>query len=144
MAPDVFGYSASLPQICKKCGIDYFMTTKISWNEKDKIPFDTFMWKGVDGTGLLTHFAPAKQYDKTDYNPFGFARSPYITTYNGILEPDYVMGGWKRYSQKALEPSFLIPYGYGDGGGGTTRDMIEKGKKNGKRNSRLSAGEVFR
>ena len=75
----------------KKCGIDYFMTTKISWNEKDKIPFDTFMWKGVDGTGLLTHFAPAKQYDKTDYNPFGFARSPYITTYNGILEPDYVM-----------------------------------------------------
>lgn len=127
--PDVFGYSASLPQICKKCGIDYFMTTKISWNEKDKIPFDTFMWKGVDGTGLLTHFAPAKQYDKTDYNPFGFARSPYITTYNGILEPDYVMGGWKRYSQKALEPSFLIPYGYGDGGGGTTRDMVEKGKR---------------
>ena len=54
------------------------MTTKISWNEKDKIPFDTFMWKGVDGTGLLTHFAPAKQYDKTDYNPFGFARSPIL------------------------------------------------------------------
>lgn len=131
--PDVFGYSAALPQICKKCGIDYFMTTKISWNEKNKIPYDTFLWKGIDGSELLTHFSPVKQYDTTDYNPFGFARSPHITTYNGVLEPDYVMGGWKRYSQKKLNPFFLMPYGYGDGGGGPTRDMIEKGR-------RMSAG----
>ena len=127
--PDVFGYSAALPQICKKCGIDYFMTTKISWNEVDKIPFDTFLWKGIDGTEILTHFAPAKQFDAVNYNPFGFARSPHITTYNGVLEPDYVMGGWKRYSQKALNTEFLLPYGYGDGGGGTTREMIEKGRR---------------
>ena len=125
--PDVFGYSAALPQICKKSGIQYFMTTKISWNELDKIPYDTFMWKGIDGTEILTHFAPAKQYDTVNYNPFGFARSPHITTYNGVLEPDYVMGGWKRYSQKSLNQEFLIPFGYGDGGGGTTREMIEKG-----------------
>lgn len=127
--PDVFGYSAALPQICKKCGIDYFMTTKISWNELDKIPYDTFLWKGIDGTEILTHFAPAKQYEQVSYNPFGFARSPHITTYNGVLEPDYVMGGWKRYSQKKLSNVFLFPYGYGDGGGGTTREMIEMGKR---------------
>ncbi|MCC8061448.1 MAG: glycosyl hydrolase-related protein [Clostridiales bacterium] len=125
--PDVFGYSAAMPQICRQCGIDYFMTTKISWNEMDKIPFDTFLWKGIDGSEILTHFAPAKPFNRTDYNPFGFARSPHITTYNGVLEPDYVMGGWKRYSQKKLNSSFLFPYGYGDGGGGTTREMIEKG-----------------
>ena len=127
--PDVFGYSAALPQICKKCGIDYFMTTKISWNQQDKIPYDTFLWKGIDGTALLTHFSPAKQYDHVDYNPFGFARSPHITSYNCELEPDYVIGGWKRYSQKQLNHSYLIAYGYGDGGGGTTRQMIEEGQR---------------
>lgn len=125
--PDVFGYSAALPQICKKCGIEYFMTTKISWNEQNKIPYDTFLWKGIDGTEMLTHFAPAKHYNQTDYNPFGFARSPHITTYNGILNPDHIMGGWKRYSQKYLNSTFLVPYGFGDGGGGTTREMIENG-----------------
>lgn len=116
-------------QICKKCGIDYFMTTKISWNQQDKIPYDTFLWKGIDGTALLTHFSPAKQYDHVDYNPFGFARSPHITSYNCELEPDYVIGGWKRYSQKQLNHSYLIAYGYGDGGGGTTRQMIEEGQR---------------
>jgi len=125
--PDVFGYSAALPQICKKCGIDYFMTTKISWNEQNMIPYDTFMWKGIDGTELLTHFSPSKPYNKTDYNPFGFARTPYITTYNAELNPDHIMGGWKRYRQKKLNKTFLVEYGYGDGGGGTTREMIENG-----------------
>ena len=125
--PDVFGYSAALPQICRKCGIDYFMTTKISWNEQNKIPYDTFMWKGIDGTEILTHFSPAKRYNHTDYSPFGFARSPHITTYNSELDPDHIIGGWDRYSQKKLNGEYLIAYGYGDGGGGTTREMIENG-----------------
>lgn len=55
--PDVFGYSAALPQIMKKAGIDYFMTTKISWNEFNKVPYDTFMWKGIDGTEILSLLA---------------------------------------------------------------------------------------
>lgn len=54
--PDVFGYSAALPQIMKKCKIRYFMTTKLSWNEFNKMPYDTFMWEGIDGTAILTHF----------------------------------------------------------------------------------------
>ena len=54
--PDVFGYSAALPQIMEQCGIPYFMTTKISWNEVNKLPYDTFLWEGIDGTRVLTHF----------------------------------------------------------------------------------------
>lgn len=60
--PDVFGYSAALPQIMKKCGIRYFMTTKISWNEFNKMPYDTFEWEGIDGTRILTHFSPSRDY----------------------------------------------------------------------------------
>ena len=52
----MFGYSAALPQIMKQCGINYFMTTKISWNEYDKLPYDTFLWRGIDGSEVLTHF----------------------------------------------------------------------------------------
>ena len=54
--PDVFGYSAALPQIMRKSGLQYFMTTKISWNGYNKLPYDTFYWKGIDGTKILTHF----------------------------------------------------------------------------------------
>jgi alpha-mannosidase len=54
--PDVFGYSGALPQIMKKCGIDYFMTTKISWNQYNAFPHDTFSWKGIDGSEIFTHF----------------------------------------------------------------------------------------
>lgn len=65
--PDVFGYSAALPQIMKKAGIDYFMTTKISWNEFNKVPYDTFMWKGIDGTEILSHFSPSTDcFDEGD------------------------------------------------------------------------------
>ena len=53
--PDVFGYSGALPQIMKKCGIDYFMTTKLAWNQFNKVPYDTMMWRGIDGTEVLTH-----------------------------------------------------------------------------------------
>ena len=53
--PDVFGYSGALPQIMAKCGIDYFMTTKLAWNQFNKMPYDTFRWRGIDGTEILTH-----------------------------------------------------------------------------------------
>ena len=120
--PDVFGYSAALPQICKKCGIDYFMTTKINWNELNKLPADTFVWKGVDGTGILTHFIPARGYVGTNKIR---GVNDIFTTYNSVLTPSDVMGGWERYQQKDLNDDFMIAYGYGDGGGGTTREMVE-------------------
>lgn len=126
--PDVFGYSAALPQIMKQCGIQYFMTTKISWNETNKMPYDTFLWQGIDGTEILTHFVSTR-----DYYPSliveGKKRPKHFTTYNGYLNPSQVMGTWKRYSQKKLNKSALMCYGYGDGGGGTTRDMLENQRR---------------
>lgn len=120
--PDVFGYSAALPQILEKCGVHYFMTTKISWNEVNKIPYDTFYWKGIDGTKVLTHFIPTQDYydECSARNTHDFS-----TTYNGVMTPSQVKGAWRRYQQKALNPYVLSAFGYGDGGGGPTTEMLE-------------------
>lgn len=115
--PDVFGYSGALPQIMKKSGVDYFMTTKLSWNQIDKVPNDTMMWRGIDGTEILTHLI-------TTMDP-GQQVSNFFTTYNGKLHPDAIMGGWERYQNKEINNDILISYGYGDGGGGPTREMLE-------------------
>jgi len=119
--PDVFGYSGALPQIMKKCGIDYFMTTKLSWNQFNKVPNDTLMWEGIDGTGLLTHFISTLGV--------GQSTDRFFTTYNGMLHPDAIMGGWERYQNKEMNNDILISYGYGDGGGGPTRAMLETGER---------------
>ncbi|MGL4737904.1 MAG: alpha-mannosidase [Cellulosilyticaceae bacterium] len=125
--PDVFGYSAALPQIMKKCGINYFMTTKISWNEMNKMPYDTFEWEGIDGTRVLTHFIPTRDYQKRSVEG-GFETSHY-TTYNGFINPSQVKGGWERYSQKYLNEEVLNSFGYGDGGGGPTKEMLENQRR---------------
>ncbi len=125
--PDVFGYSAALPQIMKKCGIRYFMTTKISWNEFNKMPCDTFLWEGIDGTRILTHFIPSRDYESSSVE--GSERTSHFTTYNGYLSPSQVKGGWERYSQKYLNDEVLMSFGYGDGGGGPTRDMLENQRR---------------
>ena len=115
--PDVFGYSAALPQIMEKCGIRYFMTTKISWNETNKMPYDTFLWEGIDGTRILTHFISARDYNASLLVE-GKKRPPHFTTYNGNLNASQVKGTWQRYSQKELNDQALMCFGYGDGGGG--------------------------
>ena len=125
--PDVFGYSAALPQIMKKCGIKYFMTTKISWNEFNKMPHDTFLWKGIDGTEILTHFIPTRDYNKPAQE--SGTETEHFTTYNGFLTPSQVKGAWQRYSDKDLNSSVLMSYGYGDGGGGPTIEMLETEKR---------------
>lgn len=125
--PDVFGYSAALPQIMKKCGLDYFMTTKISWNETNKIPCDTFYWEGIDGTKVLMHFICTRDYAsstrsvKTNQEHF----SAFTTNYNGYITPAQIKGAWQRYQQKELNGRILLSYGYGDGGGGPTQEMLE-------------------
>lgn len=116
--PDVFGYSAALPQIMKKCGVDYFMTTKLSWNQTNKIPNDTFIWRGLDGSEVLTHMI-------TTVNVGQDPKQRFYTAYNGLLHPDAIMGGWERYQNKEINNDILVAYGYGDGGGGPTRDMLE-------------------
>lgn len=115
--PDVFGYSGALPQIMKKCGIDYFMTTKLAWNQFNKVPYDTMRWRGIDGTEILTHLITTLGV--------GQPATDYFTTYNGMLHPDAIMGGWMRYQNKDINNDILISYGYGDGGGGPTREMLE-------------------
>ena len=112
--PDVFGYSAALPQIMKRAGIDYFMTTKLSWNQFNKIPCDTFWWQGIDGSRVFTHFVTTLD--------IGQSPARFFTTYNGKLHPDSILGAWARYQQKDINNDILISYGYGDGGGGPCRD----------------------
>ena len=124
--PDVFGYSAALPQIMKKCGINYFMTTKISWNEFNKMPYDAFYWKGIDGTKILTHFIPSCDYKSGANGVVSYsAHSDGFTTYNAYLTPRQMKGAWQRYQQKKLNNEVLSSFGYGDGGGGPTAEMLE-------------------
>ena len=108
--PDVFGYSPSLPQILKKSGVDYFVTSKISWNDHNTMPNDTFNWQGIDGTNIFTHFltATSSSLDKIDR----------CCTYNALGFPGYVSGTYNRYKNKNLTNKAIITYGYGDGGGG--------------------------
>lgn len=116
--PDVFGYSWALPQILKKSGIKTFMTTKISWNQYNRIPHDTFVWRGIDGTEILTHFITTPDMgDAIHY------------TYNGPMDPRAVTGIYKNYRNKDFNSNLLLAYGHGDGGGGVTRDMLENRRK---------------
>ncbi|MGL5245773.1 MAG: alpha-mannosidase, partial [Sarcina sp.] len=120
--PDVFGYSAALPQILKKSDVNYFMTTKISWNQFNKMPYDTFMWKGIDGTEILTHFITTTYPDQDPYKET-------MTTYSGNIHPGSIMGAWGRYQQKDINNDVLVAFGFGDGGGGATYEMLEIGKR---------------
>lgn len=116
--PDVFGYSAALPQILKKSGVDAFVTSKIGWNESNRMPYDTFWWQGIDGTDIFSFFMTAQ--DKVrGQKP---ARN---VTYNAKLNPCQLMGAWDRYQQKNLQNEVLITFGYGDGGGGPIRKDLE-------------------
>ncbi len=139
--PDVFGYSWALPQILKKAGINTFMTTKISWNQYNRMPHDTFMWKGIDGSEVLTHFV-------TTPEPWR-ERDSWFYTYNGNLLPRTVKGVWDAYRDKQMNKDLLISFGYGDGGGGVNRDMLECRRRldkiPGLPNVKMStAGEYFR
>ena len=119
--PDVFGYSAALPQILKKTNTPYFMTTKLSWNQFNQIPYDSFYWQGIDGSKVLTHFITTIS---EHYNP-----TPYYATYNGFLDPYSIKGTYERYQQKKVHDEVMVAYGYGDGGGGPTREMLEYQKR---------------
>ncbi len=120
--PDAFGYTAALPQIMRGCGVDYFLTTKLSWNEYNRLPYDTFRWQGLDGTEVLAHMVTAPIDLATD--PWAGAK-PYMATYNARFTPFDVAGSWKEYRQKTLNEELLYLFGYGDGGGGPTATMQE-------------------
>ena len=117
--PDVFGYAWNLPQLIKEAGLEYFFTIKIGWSQYNRLPFDSFWWQGLDGTRVLTHFSTTK-------NP----ESKHASTYNSDGSPGQVLGTWLNFQNKDDAPPgeslpLLMSYGWGDGGGGPTREMIE-------------------
>lgn len=117
--PDVFGYAGALPQILKKSGVDWFVTSKIGWNDTNTMPYDTFEWRGIDGTGINTHFLTA-QDEKKGRVPERFS------SYCPSSDLAVIDGAWNRYQQKSLSNEAIVTFGFGDGGGGPTDDMLEK------------------
>lgn len=117
--PDTFGYSANLPQVMARSGLEYFVTSKLSWNDTDRHPYDTFFWRGIDGTKTKAQLITAQRFES----------EAIYTTYNSDLSVSEVMGAWKRYEPKAAYDEVLLCYGFGDGGGGPTRAMIERGTR---------------
>lgn len=116
--PDVFGYSAALPQILKKSGLDYFVTSKISWNDTNTMPYDTFYWQGIDGSDILTYFITTGDAVKNH-------EMRRMGTYVGLHHPTQILGTWDRYKQKEYNTHTITTFGYGDGGGGPSRRMLE-------------------
>ena len=112
--PDVFGYAWALPQLIKQAGLDYFFTIKIGWNQYNHLPYDSFWWQGLDGTRVLTHFSTTTDAD-----------GQVMSTYNAQARPEDVLRTWTHFQQKELQDEVFMAFGYGDGGGGPTREMIE-------------------
>ncbi|MBN1418136.1 MAG: alpha-mannosidase [Planctomycetes bacterium] len=103
--PDTFGFHANLPQIFAGCGAIGFVTSKLSWNDTNPFPFHAFRWRGIDGTEIVAHFIAG--------------------TYNGFTDPESLIGTWRETKQKALHDRRIFPVGFGDGGGGVTRAILE-------------------
>jgi len=106
--PDVFGYSSALPQILNKCNIKNFVTSKINWNDTNRFPYDTFWWQGIDGSRIFTHFLTTR-----------------TNGYNAFPNPIVIKETWDYVQHKEIQNAVLCSIGYGDGGGGTTLEMIE-------------------
>ncbi|HTJ33202.1 MAG TPA: glycoside hydrolase family 38 C-terminal domain-containing protein [Dactylosporangium sp.] len=106
--PDTFGFAGGLPQIIKAAGSKWLLTQKISWSTTNKFPHHTFWWEGVDGTRIFTHFPP-------------------IDTYNCSMKGREIAHAARNFKEKgSAARRSLAPVGWGDGGGGTTREMIGK------------------
>ena len=108
--PDVFGYPANLPQILALAGVRWFLTQKMSWNQVNRFPHHTFWWQGIDGTRVLSHFPPAD-------------------TYVGDLSMAQLSYGVANFAQKEMSNTSMYLYGWGDGGGGPTRHMLERARR---------------
>ncbi len=112
--PDTFGFSWAIPQIMKKSGISYFACSCIHWSKYNRFPHDTFYWRGLDGSEVLvTFFTAPGETIRNHYN------------YNGLIAPYDVQVAWEHYREKRMNEELLMPFGWGDGGGGPTREMLE-------------------
>jgi alpha-mannosidase len=108
--PDVFGYPASMPQLYAAGGMHRFVTQKLSWNTTNRFPHHTFWWEGLDGSRVLTHFPP-------------------VDTYNAELTPAECVRSAERFLDAGWSDWSLMPFGYGDGGGGPTPEMLERARR---------------
>ncbi|WP_234325676.1 alpha-mannosidase [Streptomyces sp. NRRL S-146] len=108
--PDSFGYNAAYPQIAKLAGNEWFLTQKISWNQTNRFPHHTFWWEGIDGTRIFTHFPP-------------------VDTYNARFSGEEMSRAVRNYSEKGGASRSLAPFGWGDGGGGPTREIMERARR---------------
>ncbi|HEY63142.1 MAG TPA: alpha-mannosidase [Caldilineae bacterium] len=105
--PDVFGYPGNLPQILRGCGLHSFFTTKLHWQARNPFPYHLFWWEGIDGTRVLAHIPRLKR------------------GYNGHPTPEELVLAWENFNEKASYEEVLFPFGFGDGGGGPTEEMLE-------------------
>ncbi|WP_349865689.1 glycoside hydrolase family 38 C-terminal domain-containing protein [Leifsonia sp. WHRI 6310E] len=103
--PDSFGYSPALPQLMRRAGFEWFFTQKISWNQVNTFPHHTFLWEGIDGSQVFTHFPP-------------------MDTYNSRLSGEEVAKASRQFRENRHATGSIAPVGWGDGGGGTTREMV--------------------
>jgi alpha-mannosidase len=108
--PDVFGYSGALPQIMRGAGIEFFLTQKLSWNQMNKPTSSTFLWEGIDGSRVLTHFPPAD-------------------TYNAMVTVQEALFNVSNFKDHERANESYLLYGFGDGGGGPTVEMLERLKR---------------
>jgi alpha-mannosidase len=108
--PDVFGYPGSLPQLFALAGCTRFVTQKLSWNKQNRFPHHTFWWEGIDGTRVLTHFPP-------------------VETYNSELVPREMDHAVRTFRDHGWSDWSLVPFGHGNGGGGPTREMLERARR---------------
>lgn len=108
--PDTFGYSAAMPQIVKAAGSKWFLTQKISWNQVNRMPHHSFNWEGIDGTRVFTHFPP-------------------VDSYSSELSGRELAHAERNYRDHGRGTVSLVPFGYGDGGGGPTREMLAAARR---------------
>ena len=108
--PDSFGYTAAFPQLARLAGVRWFLSQKMSWNETNRMPHHSFWWEGIDGSRVFTHFPP-------------------VDTYNATVSGNELARAVRTFSDKGLATRSLLPFGYGDGGGGPTREMLERARR---------------
>src|SRR3954452_161155 len=108
--PDSFGYSGAFPQLARLAGARWFLTQKLSWNQVNRMPHHSFWWAGIDGTRIFTHFPPAD-------------------TYGAQITGEELARASRQFADKGPATRSLLPFGYGDGGGGPTREMLERARR---------------
>jgi len=117
--PDTFGFPACLPQLMHQAGLKWFVTNKVNWNQYNQMPASTTWWEGIDGSRVMAQFLTT---------PREVQHLPFPTNYKSDLTAEEVVGTWTRNTVKDRVQDMLICYGYGDGGGGPTDDLIRTAK----------------